>query len=638
MVFRPGLRLEMLIPVMGLVLLLCSEGLKAQTGTQWYPYLEWSVDNATYSGNKFDVCARVKFTHTASGDTVSSLMFYDSTSTWEGWKFRFTGRKTGSWTYLSYSSDPDLDGLAGSVTINENPDPDAHGFIKNFGPKWGWEGTETTFVPQILMFSTPSEFYDDTGYIDAKIDTFFTQHGFNGFHVRVYCQWFGLGMPQWSGHIDDAVPDVRTFRALEDLITRTHAAGGMVHIWQWGDSLGQSTIDNPGFTLWDHNNTVDQRLQRYIAARLGPLPGWSMGYGYDLDEWVNEQDLETWHTNMHLYLGGWPHFLGGRDPNPNTSSDPVTQIYEGLDYSGYEQWEPPYDEYMRVIDARPSKPSFSEDRFRIRSDPPAGKDYSEEETRRGLYHSAMAGGVANIWGYLLPYAQAGYCSQVYPHPEWIKTWSLFFGERFLPDMIRDNGLTDGMCLRRPDHIDHVFYKEDVTTIHMDLSDMVGPRFAIAVNTAGPYSEIELGWLPPKDTVLTLPSQSDWAVGVGFVQGCYLEAKIFLEGAYETANGEMTADLNDNAVLPLTAPYSEDARTVTGIPAGITDWVLVQLRETGDGEAVTSRSSFLHQDGRVVADDGDSGLIWLDADPGYYYIVIRHRNHVPVMSKDPVWME
>ncbi|RMF64766.1 MAG: hypothetical protein D6746_01240, partial [Bacteroidetes bacterium] len=36
-----------------------------RTGTLWSPYLEWSVENPTYSGNPFDLVATVTFTHAA---------------------------------------------------------------------------------------------------------------------------------------------------------------------------------------------------------------------------------------------------------------------------------------------------------------------------------------------------------------------------------------------------------------------------------------------------------------------------------------------------------------------------------------------------------------------------------------------
>jgi len=243
-----------------------------------------------------------------------------------------------------------------------------------------------------------------------------------------------------------------------------------------------------------------------------------MGYGFDCDEWVKEKDLRDWHSYMHEHLG-WFHFLGARDPNPNRPTDPVTQIYEGLDYSGYEQHRPTYEDYVRVIEARPEKPSFSEDRFRVRAGSPYGdKDYNTEQTRRGLWHSTMAGGAANIWGYLLePYWEAFVAtgkSGPYPNPEWIKTNAEFFRGRFLKDMVRDNSLTDGVCLKTPDGAHYVFYKEDAASIRVDLRGMGGRQRGVAVDAKTPYAEIDLGSLEPGEHVWQAPHESDWAIAVG----------------------------------------------------------------------------------------------------------------------------
>jgi hypothetical protein len=94
---------------------------------------------------------------------------------------------------------------------------------------------------------------------------------------------------------------------------------------------------------------------------------------------------------------------------------------------------------------------------------------------------------------------------------------------------------------------------------------------------------------------------------------------------------MSTSLKTSGVLPTTSPYAEDPRTVAGIPATVTDWVLVQLRSTAGGTAVASRSALLRKDGRIVADDGIKTEIAVPAPPGGYYIVIKHRNHLPVMS-------
>jgi hypothetical protein len=65
-----------------------------------------------------------------------------------------------------------------------------------------------------------------------------------------------------------------------------------------------------------------------------------------------------------------------------------------------------------------------------------------------LWHSATAGGVANIWGHLLPDSDRG-GSQPYDRgnariKHLIKTYATFFRDkrRFRADFVRDNGLAD----------------------------------------------------------------------------------------------------------------------------------------------------------------------------------------------------
>ena len=48
---------------------------------------------------------------------------------------------------------------------------------------------------------------------------------------------------------------------------------------------------------------------RYIAARLGPLPGWSMNFGFDTIEMPNaEADAALWANEINRGMG-WPHLL-----------------------------------------------------------------------------------------------------------------------------------------------------------------------------------------------------------------------------------------------------------------------------------------------------------------------------------------
>jgi hypothetical protein len=480
--------------------------LPPQQGYQFAPYLEWSLHNPSYSGNPYDLVATVTFSHAASGSRHITGMFYDGDSTW---KFRFSGTLPGQWTFTTHSEDPDLNGHSG--TVNVQPNPGEPGFVTAFGTQWGRTGTGEVFVPQFVMVGGPQVYYANEAQLDQEIQLFLEEHGFNGFNTPVFCRWFDLEQAQCSRiSSPDPNPDPRTFEALEAMIGRVYEAGGVVHIWVWGDSQRKQ---NANFLPGGVNGHVDRRLQRYIAARLGPLPGWTMGYGFDLWEWVSGEELSTWHDYMHEQLG-WSHLLGAR-----ASKNKLDQLSEVLDYSSYEQHRPDYQKYVETLEIRPCKPSFSEDRFRIGNNVPA-KDYDMEMTRRGLWHSAMAGGAANIWGNLVGAIGANdgsTTSNPYPNPEWIKTYSRFFEQRFLPGMVRCNELTDGVCLWQPPANALVFYKENTAAINLDLSALSGPQTAVAVDTRSAYAELPLGLLDAGFQVWTAPYASDWAIAVGDFQ-------------------------------------------------------------------------------------------------------------------------
>jgi len=300
------------------------------------------------------------------------------------------------------------------------------------------------------------------------------------------------------------------------LIGRTHQAGGLVHIWAWGDHQRSQT---PKSLKGGIGGEVDRRLQRYIAARLGPIPGWSMGYGFDLDEWVTADQVKAWRDSMHQTMG-WSHFLGGRPEGPNHGTDHTSNAAwnQGLDYSSYEHHRPTYEVYRAALEAIPDQPVMSEDRFRIRKGGYPEKDYTEELVRRGLYDSTLAGGVANIWGIDPGLSPGG----VFPNKDQIKTYSVFFNDkgRFVADMIVANQLSgdgDTRVLLSGGSKSLVLYRESTSVMHVDLAGMPGPLPAVAVDTRKVYSEIQLGDLPAKPQSIQLPVDSDWIVAVGHFQ-------------------------------------------------------------------------------------------------------------------------
>lgn len=115
---------------------------------------------------------------------------------------------------------------------------------------------------------------------------------------------------------------------------------------------------------------------------------------------------------------------------------------------------------------------------------------------------------------------------------------------------------------------------------------------------------------------------------------FLNSKIFLEGNY--SNGSMSTNLNTNDQIPLSQPFANYSRieSVTSIPSNVVDWVLVELRtNTNKDSWVAKRAGFLRNDGFIMDLDGVNALKFENIDPGLYYIVVYHRNHLPVMSRE-----
>ena len=115
-------------------------------------------------------------------------------------------------------------------------------------------------------------------------------------------------------------------------------------------------------------------------------------------------------------------------------------------------------------------------------------------------------------------------------------------------------------------------------------------------------------------------------------------KVFLEGPYK--DGVMNRDLNIEKLIPLSQPYSispwnySGNESVSTVPTHIVDWVLVDLRSSIlPSSTVARKAAFLRNDGSITALDGVSPLTFTQT--GSFYVVIKHRNHLSVMSAQPV---
>jgi hypothetical protein len=388
-----------------------------------------------------------------SGEQHRVLTFEDQGQT----KFRFTPTQRGVWTFSTGER----------IEINAERPEYAKGFVAAEGSKWTRTATGEAFVPQFLMYDKPD--------LDEGLEEFVDGHGFTGFHIT---------------NLRDFMTNPSYFEAV---VLKTYRRGGATHFWIWGDDDRGQTPETYGVDV--------SYLYTEIAARLAPIPGWTVGYGFDLWEWTTANEIEEFRNTLQT-LSSYRHMVGGRG-----YKNQYQDISPNLDYASWEWHRPSYDDYRNHLEEANGRPAFSEDRFRIRT--PSRypeKDYDPALTLRGLWNSALAGGVANIWGHQ---PEGEQFSEPYPNKDAIKTYSHFIEATFTLGMQPDPGFTsNGHCLR-DDQAIAICYAEETDEVTLDVSEIEAPIRLVAVDTQSAYQEIDV---PASGQAVnwSAPYLSDWA--------------------------------------------------------------------------------------------------------------------------------
>ena len=180
--------------------------------------------------------------------------------------------------------------------------------------------------------------------------------------------------------------------------------------------------------------------------------------------------------------------------------------------------------------------------------------------------------------------------------------------------------------------------------------MTGAGFQ--TGTAGRWGDYSMMAIDPVDDAtfwytneyIQTTGSANWQTRVAsFTLGFDLSIKVFLEGAYNSDGDSMRTNLNSAGCLP--AQQSYNLLNYSGIEkvgsnffsthTDLVDWILVELRTgTSSSTIVAQRAGFLKSDGMIVGLDGVSPLRF-GLPAGDYYIVVKHRNHLAIMSANPV---
>jgi hypothetical protein len=369
---------------------------------------------------KWDVEGSCLWTH-ESGAQLTSLLWYSGSG--DTYVYRFGGSFQGRWKGTTTSPVAALDRLTLTIDVMPSRNPNRIGWsgqIADEPAAWahqkGPDGKLVKRTPILVMMPDVRRWHDDLEAMRAFVAEFNEGHGFNGGHLSTIGRgWFEAGS---TGGLRDAAPapDVRTFAALEAAASEWSERGGWLHIWMWGKGSGGDFSLLPG----GYDGAHSKRINRYIAARLGPVPGWSMGIGWDVEFWVNEAKLKWWLDDLIPQLGGWHHWIGHRysdsdigrgiDPEPANKGEYLERgiawntLRPGHEqYAGWEHWYTMTSN--NAIDAGlaaiPDRPMMSEDRFRRRDRAWTQKDIRSDDDILNEIPRWATRGVGAIYGRLL---------------------------------------------------------------------------------------------------------------------------------------------------------------------------------------------------------------------------------------------
>ncbi len=540
--------------------------------------VQWTLGNPSYEGNPFDLIAKVIFTHDGTGERRVTEMFYTDDGEWG---FRFTGTRTGTWTWesrcdgsMATDVDPDLHGHSGIVEVSPQTNPEIKGFLTSVGNKYAEMDADIDdlkgVVFQVYMnqqdfeqqYNHSTRIWDDPASRRLMIEDYWEDAQNNGFDVvfvALFYSWFKQG----ALDVDDCnaadyeAPDLEVFEALEYVIEYVHVRGGRVHIWAFGDNGRRQTANFlPGGVM----GAAHQRIMRTIAARLGPLPGWSMNFGFDTNELPDPEGLTSqWAGYLQQRLG-WPHLLGARGwQNPMFGLNSYAGFSGSYELETTNKGPASYAEIRADMDADPSRPHLYEERHTYErfhwvapdsctepGEAPADQygmsdgyacwprsssgtvenRLDVDGSRRLIWRETMAGGMGGFFGHFStrfnaygPFSEACGCGF---HPptlrEDFRCFDAFWDAgRLELDMTVDNervsGAT-GYAMVTSDADRFVFFVEDAAQVSVDLSGMPGSQPVVMVDAKEDYHEIDSGHLSAGSHTLSMGHVSDWAIAVG----------------------------------------------------------------------------------------------------------------------------
>jgi hypothetical protein len=337
-----------------------------------------SLADSSYSGNPFEVEVDATFTHTDSGDTLTMPGYYAGSDTW---KVAFMATRTGPWTYLTSSDDPDLDGKTGTV----HQGPLGHGGVfkadATYPKKWrmGSDGYVVPIALRMPLFQEPATQEE----FEAAAD-FMAAHNIHMMETRLtegYGTWDGRYDYIFEGDWRDHEFDLAVWDRMELRMDALAERGLGAHVMFYSDDEG-----TPG---WGGQTDTEALVIRYTVARLSAYPVLMWNTGIDVAEFRSQADVD-WFGERVRTLDAYDHPISSRVGGGSGS-----YVMQGQTYSS-EGDRRAEIEVMLTRFADADVPVSMDDAWWENHGSRPGRDHTEQDIRRALWKCVAAGGVGAL--------------------------------------------------------------------------------------------------------------------------------------------------------------------------------------------------------------------------------------------------
>jgi hypothetical protein len=419
-------------------------GLIAQNSDvgKWERYVIPLV-NSSYSGNPFELDVDGIFTHPASGISIQLPGYFDGNDTW---KIAFMPTKTGAWTYTTFSVDPDLNGLQGSLNCIESGNP---GLLKaDVVHEKKWKYADGTYIIPIALRmeffcepSTPLQFISVADFLQRN-------------HIQLLETRLLEEAGQWGGRHDYIFEgdwqnhqfDLYVWNRMEERMNILNERGLGAHIMFYSDNAG-----TPG---WSGQSATEALVIRYTIARLASYQAVLFNTGIDIAEYRSQSDV-NWFGQQIRNLDPYDHPVssryGGGSGNYvmsgqtfDSRGDQLALINDMLNY--YQSSMVPLCMDDAWGENRPSHPN---------------KNFRPEDIRRAFWKCLMVGGSGGLIrgtnGYFyIPDVESDLESE-----QWLKLINPFLSSKFgnqFEEMEPNPALvSNGYCLANHDKTKLLFF-------------------------------------------------------------------------------------------------------------------------------------------------------------------------------------